>query len=92
MAETRDKNLEGGGIPPQGYQYSPRYWRKRLNKNGNSLHVNVPYPICRDLGLGLHAEVLVYVVGHVICIQPAKLEPFWPEVVSVKPAGLRSQE
>lgn len=92
MAEVADKKLEGEGGPGQGYTYSPRYWRKRVNKNGNSLHVNLPHPMVRDLNLAHGAEVLVYIVGRVICIQPASMEPFWPEVVSVRPAGKSGQQ
>lgn len=94
MAEERNEKLDGGGSPHPQYRYSPRYWRKRILKSGGSLYVNLPFPILRDLGLSHHGEVLVYLVGRVICIQPASIEEFWPEVVSVRSqkSEARSQE
>ncbi len=92
MAEELEKKLDGGGHPHPGYQYSPRFWRKRILKSGGSLYVNLPSAVLRDLGIAQHAEVLVYVVGRVICVQASKVEGFWPEVVSVRESGVGSRE
>lgn len=85
MAENTSKNLAGGGLPHPQYEYSPKYWRRRINRSGNSLHLNIPHPICFDLGIELGCEVIVYVVGKTLCVEKATGFDFWPAVVSAAP-------
>jgi antitoxin component of MazEF toxin-antitoxin module len=65
--------------PPGGY--GRPYWRKRLGKSGDSLRLYLPHPLCQELGLIIGSEVLVYIVGKVICLQPAAAVEFAPGVV-----------
>ncbi len=75
----------------------PRFRTQRVMRCGGSCAVTIPRAYCEHVRLTHLDEVKVYVVGDVLCIQPARGEMFTPHVISValrspEESGVRSQE
>lgn len=68
-----------GGLPS-----GPRYRTSRVHRTGNSYAIYLPKAIVTALGVDEFREVKVYVVGDVICLQPARQESFVPHVIGVR--------
>lgn len=67
-----------------GSEY-PRHRTTRVWRGGGSFVIALPVAYCKMLNIRRGDEVKVYVVGDVMCIQPARGETFVRHVVSVKP-------
>jgi len=73
----------GGGRHYDAAGYRPRVRTARLHRSGNSYGLYIPKTIAAQLGLESSDEVLLYIVGRVLCIQPAVRSSFVPGVVAV---------
>jgi len=62
-----------------------RYITKRLHQAGASLGIYIPKPYVTALALSPKSDMLMYMVGGVICLQPVKGETFVPGVIGVAP-------